>query len=126
MHSFSRSLLAAYISGMIRIGAIVLNVSDTRRGAEFWSEALGYRPDENPDFLEPDNDSDAPRLHLDSQDRTHLDLWTDSAAEQQAEVDRLVELGAVRLDWDYPENADFVVLSDPAGNLFCVIDTSAP
>lgn len=109
---------------MIRIGAIVLNVPDTRSGATFWSKALGYRPDENPDFLVPDGCA-APRLHLDNQDATHLDLWTDSAAEQQAEVDRLVELGAVRVDWDYPENADFVVLADPEGTLFCVIDRSA-
>lgn len=109
---------------MIRIGAIVLNTSDTRAGAAFWSRALGYRPGANPDFLAPDG-TDRPRLHLDDEDRTHLDLWVDDAAEQRAEVERLVGLGAVRVDWDYPDDADFVVLADPSGNLFCVIDTSA-
>ncbi|MFF3934361.1 VOC family protein, partial [Streptomyces hirsutus] len=30
-----------------------------------------------------------------------------------------------RVDWDfYPDDADFVVLADPEGNRFCVIDTS--
>jgi hypothetical protein len=30
------------------------------------------------------------------------------------------------VDWDrYPEHADFVVVADPEGNRFCVIDTSA-
>lgn len=65
-----------------------------------------------------------PQVHLDSDDRTHLDLWTDSAEEQQAEVGRLISLGARRVDWEYPEGADFVVLADPDGNRFCVIDTS--
>lgn len=34
-------------------------------------------------------------------------------------------LGAVRVDWEYPDDADFVVLADPDGNLFCVINTNA-
>lgn len=109
---------------MLRLGAIVLNASDTRRAAAFWTEALGFRRDVNPDFLVPSRDG-GPRLHLDSDDRTHLDLWTDSAAEQHAEVERLISLGATRVDWDYPDDADFVVLADPSGTLFCVIDTSA-
>src|SRR6185312_1491280 len=107
---------------MIRIGTIVLNVSDTARGADFWSRALGYRPGSHPDFLVPPEGS-ATRLHLDGSDRTHLDLWVDSAEEQAAEVERLLALGAVRVDWEYPEGEDFVVLADPAGNPFCVIDT---
>jgi catechol 2,3-dioxygenase-like lactoylglutathione lyase family enzyme len=109
---------------MIRIGAIVLNVSDTRRAAAFWSHALGYQPGANPDFLVP-TEVEAPRLHLDTEDRTHLDLWTANEEEQLAEVERLLELGAERVDWDYPEDPDFVVLADPDGNLFCVINTSA-
>jgi len=55
--------------------------------------------------------------------RMHLDLYTDSAAEQAAEVDRLVSLGAELVDWDrYPEDPDFIVLADTEGNRFCVID----
>lgn len=109
---------------MIRLGAIVLNVSDTRRGAAFWSQALDYRPAANPDFLVP-AEGEGPRLHLDADDRTHLDLWAVDEAEQRAEIERLLQLGATRVDWNYPEDADFVVLADPDGNLFCVIDTSA-
>ncbi|WP_338747658.1 VOC family protein [Janibacter alittae] len=109
---------------MLRIGAIVLNVSDTERGSAFWSAALGYERSTNPDFLEP-GEGTAPSVHLDQSDRTHLDLWTDSAEEQHAQVERLVTLGADRVDWDYPEDADFVVLTDPDGTLFCVVDTSA-
>ena len=55
--------------------------------------------------------------------RVHLDLY---AADQAAEVRRLVGLGAREVaDWDgYTEHSDFVVLEDPDGNRFCVIDKS--
>ena len=110
---------------MLRIGSIVLNVSDARRAAEFWSSAVGYRPrPDNPAFLRPAR-GEGPRLHLDESDRTHLDLWADNSDEQQAEVERLVSLGATRVDWEYPDDADFVVLADTEGNLFCVVDLSA-
>ena len=79
--------------------------------------------------------------------RVHLDLYAGDAADQAAEVERRVALGAERGDWDlYPENADFIVnadvamyrakqrgrgraepvlvLAEPDGNRFCVIDTS--
>ena len=57
--------------------------------------------------------------------RIHLDLYAGDAEDQAAEVARLVGLGATEVDWDrYPENADFVVLADPEGNRFCIIDTS--
>ena len=36
---------------------------------------------------------------------------------------RLEALGATRVEWDYPQDADFIVLADPDGNLFCVINT---
>jgi predicted enzyme related to lactoylglutathione lyase len=43
--------------------------------------------------------------------------------EQQAEVERLISLGATRIGWTYPDGARFVVLADPEGNLFCVVNT---
>jgi glyoxalase superfamily protein len=57
--------------------------------------------------------------------RVHLDLYARDRAHQEWEVERLVALGAARVDWDlYPADPGFVVLADPAGNLFCVIDTA--
>lgn len=57
--------------------------------------------------------------------RIHLDLFTETTAEQETEVERLVALGAERVDWDlYPPEPDFVVLADPDGNIFCVVDLS--
>ncbi len=106
----------------VSVGSVVWNVSDIGRAAEFWSKALGYvpRPDD-PAFLAPES-GDGPRLHLDEDDRTHLDLWVDRQdSDLQTEVERLISLGARRVDWDYPEDADFVVLADTEGNVFCVI-----
>jgi catechol 2,3-dioxygenase-like lactoylglutathione lyase family enzyme len=76
--------------------ALVLNVQDARRAAEFWTQALGYRPQPDaPDFL-VSPDGSGVRIHLDEDDRTHLDLWVDSTSDQE-------------------------VLADTEGNLFCVI-----
>ncbi len=106
----------------LSVGSVVWNVSDIGRAAEFWSRALGYVPQpDNPAFLTPEN-GEGPRLHLDDKDRTHLDLWVNRQdSDLPSEVERLVSLGATRVDWDYPPNADFVVLADTEGNLFCVI-----
>ena len=79
-------------------------------------------------ILNPQN-GDGARLALmlsetpvQSHPRIHLDLWADN---QEAEVQRLLDLGAERVDWDlYPDDADFVVLADPEGNRFCVVDAS--
>lgn len=50
--------------------------------------------------------------------RHHLDLY---ASDQAAEVERLLGLGAQRVEWRYEPGADYVVLADPDGNGFCVV-----
>ena len=50
--------------------------------------------------------------------RLHLDLY---APDQKQEVERLLELGATRYPWRYEPGDDFIVLEDPDGNLFCVV-----
>jgi len=103
-------------------GALVLNVSDIDRAGAFWSQALGYAPQpDDPAFLAP-SDGEGIRLHLDQNDRTHLDLWLDrTGSDLETEVARLEALGATRVEWVYPPDADFVVLADTEGNVFCVI-----
>jgi catechol 2,3-dioxygenase-like lactoylglutathione lyase family enzyme len=122
---------------VLRIGTVVLGVDDLHRAIEFWTRALDYLPEReytaDDDFviLAPARGGGA-RLALDVSEspvqphpRVHLDLYAGDAADQAAEVERLVSLGATRVDWDlYPEDPDFVVLADPDGNRFCVIDTS--
>ena len=112
------------------IGAVVIRVDDLERQAGFWQQALGYerRVEDSDDFvhLYP-ADGDGVRISLDRlgserqvPPRTHLDLYAD---DQSAEIARLVGLGATEIPWDNkPDSADYVVLEDPEGNRFCVID----
>ena len=117
---------------MLRVGSIVIRVDDLRRQTEFWSAALDYVPraENDDDFvlLRP-KDGIGPNLSLDRvrstlqvPPRIHLDLY---AADQQAEVRRLIALGATEVHWDKrPPDADYVILADPEGNRFCVVDTT--
>lgn len=121
---------------MLKVGVVALGVSDARRAAEFWSAALGYELREDgfggwaKVLVPPDGPGTAIALQLSQtppQDhpRLHLDLHVADAAEQEAEAARLVSLGARRVDWDsYPEDPDFIVLEDPEGNRFCIVDLS--
>jgi catechol 2,3-dioxygenase-like lactoylglutathione lyase family enzyme len=122
---------------MLSVGTVVVGVDDLHRAVAFWTQALHYMPkraiegDDDFTILVPTAGSGT-HLALDVSEspvqpypRIHLDLYASDAADQAAEVDRLISLGATRVAWDrYPENADFVVLADPDGNRFCVIDTS--
>jgi len=53
--------------------------------------------------------------------RVHLDLATTSAAHQRELVERLTELGATPADIGQGE-VPWVVMADPEGNLFCVLE----
>jgi catechol 2,3-dioxygenase-like lactoylglutathione lyase family enzyme len=114
---------------MLRIGSIVWGVRDVQAAVRFWTRALGYRPRYEPDgdwvLLEPATGTGV-QLALQevkadsaSRRRHHLDLY---AFDQATEVARLEALGAARVDWRYEDGADYVVMSDPDGNLFCVIE----
>lgn len=115
---------------MIRVGSIVLRVDDLARQTQFWASALDYVPREetSDDFvlLRP-RDGVGPNLSLDRvhstvqvPPRIHLDLY---AEDQAAEVRRLIALGATEVHWaKRPPDADYVILADPEGNRFCVVD----
>jgi catechol 2,3-dioxygenase-like lactoylglutathione lyase family enzyme len=115
---------------MIRVGSIVIRVDDLERQTEFWTAALDYVPrdDESDDFkllrprdaIGPNVSLDRVRSTLQVPPRIHLDLY---AEDQAAEVSRLIELGATAVHWDKrPPDADYVILADPEGNRFCVVD----
>ena len=115
---------------MIRVGSIVLRVDDLQLQTEFWEAALGYvrREDDSDDFVllrprdgvGPNVSLDRVRSTLQIPPRIHLDLYTD---DQAGEVERLLALGATEVHWDKrPPDADYVILADPEGNRFCVVD----
>ena len=109
------------------VGSTVRNVTDVDRATAFWTAALGYVVrDGDPTFVvltDPRRRwshvslqrTDAPKG---GRNRLHLDLYAD---DQRAEVVRLESLGAPRVPWEYPPDADFIVMADPDGNEFCVI-----
>ena len=118
---------------MLKIGTVVLGVADVRRAAHFWMQALHYVPrqgtvEDDPTWtvLVPASGGSGTHLALGLSEtpvqehpRVHLDLYAGDRADQAAEVERLVALGAQRVDWDlYPADPDFVVLADPEGNRF--------
>jgi catechol 2,3-dioxygenase-like lactoylglutathione lyase family enzyme len=117
--------------GDLHVATVVVNVQDMRRAVDFWCAVLGYRlreADMDPRFtmlVHPEGRRVPVSLQLTDGPprepvRLHLDLYTD---EQERHVERLVALGATRVTgWSYPDDPDFVVLRDPDGNEFCVID----
>ena len=114
------------------MGSIMIRVNDLPRQLAFWTAALGYVPRDEPsaDFavLRP-RVGTGPNISLDLHasaaqipPRIHLDLYT---GEQAAQVARLLALGATEVFWDKrPADADYVILADPEGNRFCVVDTA--
>lgn len=115
---------------MISVGSIVFRVTDLRRMTEFWSTALDYVPragnDDDFVLLRP-RSGIGPNISLDQHHssyglppRIHLDLY---ATDQASEVERLTALGGREVRWDKrPADADYVIMEDPEGNRFCVVD----
>ncbi|MFF3865075.1 VOC family protein [Micromonospora sp. NPDC001898] len=123
---------------MAMISQVSVGVSDCERAARFWAAALGYarRPPRYPGdewiVLAPPPGVPGPALAMDLSEsrveefpRVHLDL-TAGGRDLDGEVERLVGLGARRVDWPYypaqlePGASPYVVLADTEGNRFCV------
>ncbi len=113
----------------MKIGSIVIRCYEFDRMLAFWQEALHYQPREPAAggwVVLRDPTGRGPNVSLDQvseprigkRSRLHLDLYSDS---QEREVERLVGIGATRYPWRYGPDDDFVVLEDPDGNLFCVV-----
>ncbi|MGK5442339.1 VOC family protein [Micromonospora sp. URMC 105] len=116
----------------LNVAQYTLDVADLDLMADFWSAALGYRVDRGGDGNAklrptPDRPTGAPTVWLQAsgtpkrgKNRLHLDLVADS--DPQAEVRRLLALGARPADVGQSGDEGFVVLTDPEGNEFCVLD----
>ena len=110
----------------LRLGAVVWGVADIPRAVRFWTQALGYRlkyPVEADWAILVPADGGGVQLSLNKVTsprarRHHLDLF---ARDQAAEVIRLQALGATLMAWDYPAECDYVVMRDPEGNPFCIV-----
>ncbi len=120
-----------------RLTELAIDCHQPQQLAQFWCEALGYRiTDDSGDEVEiadwePANEAvqqePVPptllfcRVPEDKavKNRLHLDISPVDCA-QDDEVDRLLALGARRVDIGQGEQT-WVVLADPEGNEFCVL-----
>lgn len=117
-----------------RISELVLDAADPERLAAFWSEVLGYvelgREDDGsieigpPDagfggpqptlVISPSSDPRPAKLRL------HIDVSA-TDRDQDAELERLLAVGARHADVGQSSEASWHVLADPEGNEFCLL-----
>ncbi len=111
---------------------VVLDCADLDAQATFWTEALRYRRTGNIEqyiALSAPEGSTGPKLILQQvpeaktvKNRVHLDIDIDPSEDLDAEVRRLVALGATtQADGDVQEfGMHWIRMIDPEGNEFCV------
>jgi catechol-2,3-dioxygenase len=119
-----------------RFAQWTLDVLDTELMAGFWSQVLGYRIEQGGDGsakLYPPDDAPAGALPVWLQrttaakrdkNRGHPDLLVAADSDVDAEVARLIDLGARPADVGQTGDEPFVVLADPEGNEFCLLRRS--
>jgi hypothetical protein len=109
------------------IGA--LSCDGSQEVGYFWSEALGWPlvwdQDEETAIRSPHGGpkitwGGPPVNPKTGKNRLHFDIAPPADGDQQSEVDRLVSLGATRIDIGQGE-VDWAVMADPDGNEFCVL-----
>ena len=109
----------------IRLGSTVINCADIKLMTSFWGQALGLAPSSSGDgddfrVLRGEHVNLSLQLAqtaVKARDQMHLDLYTD---DQAAEVRRLAALGAHVVRDHHEPGDDYVVMTDPEGNEFCV------
>ena len=117
----------AFLADCGFIGA--LSCDGSQEVGYFWSEALGWPlvwdQDQETAIRSPYGGpkiawGGPPLMPKTGRSRLHLDVAPPDGGDQQAEVDRLVSLGATRVDIGQGE-VSWVVMADPDGNEFCVL-----
>jgi hypothetical protein len=120
-----------FLAGCGSIGA--LSCDGSREVGHFWSEALGWPlvwdQDQETAIRSPGGGpkitwGGPPLMPKTGKDRLHLDVAPPAGGDQSAEVERLVSLGATRIDIGQGE-VGWVVMADPGGHEFCVRPTGA-
>jgi catechol-2,3-dioxygenase len=108
-----------------RWGTVVVDALDPNRLGRWWAEVLDFKLLRESAGEVTIGSADGPKLVFiqvpdakAEKNRLHLELHPD---DQDAEVERLLDMGARRADVGQPVNADWVVLADPEGNEFCVL-----
>jgi predicted enzyme related to lactoylglutathione lyase len=110
------------------LGAVVFEPAHPSTGY-FWGATLGwpvvYDQDGDVAIRAPDHQSPfitfgPPGRNKSTKNRVHLDIAPEAHEDLATEVDRLIALGACRVDVGQGD-APWVVLADPDGNEFCLL-----
>jgi predicted enzyme related to lactoylglutathione lyase len=114
-----------------KLVALSIDANDPLRLARFWASALRWETDEaNPDAIGvvPTDDTRFRIVFRPVAERKvgknpiHLDLTTSSLDDQMESVNSLIGLGARHVDVGQTPEDEHVVLADPEGNEFCLIE----
>jgi catechol 2,3-dioxygenase-like lactoylglutathione lyase family enzyme len=117
-----------------RLSEIVVDARDPEALAAWWAEVLGYRVlgrEDGAVEIGPETGfgGAAPTLVFTpvaeaspGKSRLHLDLNA-TDRDQDAELERLLGLGATRADVGQTGEESWHVLADPEGNPFCLLST---
>lgn len=115
-----------------RLAQLTIDADDVPVVAKFWADALGYRvvmgEDGSAKLYPPDTAPDDVATvwvqhttdKKQGKNRAHPDLRP-PGDDVDGEVERLIALGARRVDVGQSPDDPYVVLADPAGNEFCVL-----
>jgi predicted enzyme related to lactoylglutathione lyase len=116
----------------VRLYSVLIDSSDPKALAQWWSRALDWQithvADDEVDVaagMDADGKEVEPILTFllvpgekTTKNRIHIDLAPD---DRDAEVERLLAMGATRADVGQGDDVSWVVLADPEGNEFCVL-----
>lgn len=111
-----------------RIATVTMKTNSLREVARFWRELLGYRIAPNHSNSVKLVGDDGPALLIQPSDSPieqgaiHLDLRPEN---QSACVEQALKLGATHADIGQTGSEGWVVMADPGGNLFCVLQSQA-
>ena len=108
---------------------MVIDAASPERLGEFWMAVLDWKPTRRyPGAVEiADPAGGGPSLTFvpvpdekQGKNRLHIDV-NPVDCDQEQEVERLIRLGARRVDVGQGSDKTWVVLADPEGNEFCVL-----
>jgi predicted enzyme related to lactoylglutathione lyase len=120
-----------------RLWSVVIDANDVAALATWWADALGWpatQVEAGEWVVQPEGNAETaavpnlvfgtvPERHT-AKNRVHLDLASESESHQDALVERLVANGATRIDIGQ-HDVPWIVLADPEGNEFCVLEPRA-
>jgi hypothetical protein len=128
----------------LRWYTVVIDCHDVAAQARWWANVLDYRivyEDENEAAVIPKHASTDPVAEEDwhrqpqglvfvpvpegktVKNRLHLDLAPHTSQDRDAEIERLLSLGAKRIDVGQDNEVTWTVMADPEGNEFCVLSS---